>query len=48
MSHPSGARRDQASLIASNPGMPLPAIVFSGPALTVLTRIPLGPRSRAR
>ena len=48
MSHPSGARRAQASAICSNPGMPLPAMVFSGPADTVFTRIPFGPRSRAR
>ncbi len=47
-SQPSGARRPHASEIWSNPGMPLPAIVLSGPADTVLTRICLGPRSRAR
>ena len=47
-SQPSGARRPHASEIWSNPGMPLPAIVLSGPAETVLTRICLGPRSRAR
>src|SRR4029078_11262654 len=28
--------------------MPLPAIVLIGPALTVFTRMPIGPRSRAR
>ena len=47
MSHPSGARRAHVPPIRSNPGMPLPAIVLIGPALTVFTRIPW-PRSRAR
>ncbi len=48
MSQPSGARRSHVPPIRSNPGIPLPAIVLIGPALTVFTRIPFGPRSRAR
>ena len=48
VSQPSGARRAHVSAICSNPGMPLPAIVFSGPAETVFTRMPFGPRSLAR
>src|SRR5690606_1044616 len=32
----------------SKPGMPLAAIVSDGPAETRFTRIPFGPRSRAR
>jgi hypothetical protein len=47
-SQPSGARRPHALVIASKPGIPLPAIVRSGPADTVFTRIFFGPRSRAR
>src|SRR5262249_29241619 len=47
-SQPSGARRSHAPLICSNPGIPLPAIVLIGPALTVFTRTLRGPRSRAR
>ncbi len=43
-----GAARSSASASASNPGIPLPAIVRSGPAETVFTRTPCGPRSRAR
>ena len=48
VSHPSGARSAQLPAMRSNPGIPLPAIVFIGPADTVLTRIFFGPRSRAR
>src|SRR3712207_978119 len=47
-SQPIGARRAHASVMASKPGIPFPAIVRSGPADTVFTRIPFGPRSRAR
>src|SRR5947208_1156577 len=47
-SQPSGARRAHEPLIWSKPGIPFPAIVLMGPALTALTRIPFGPRSRAR
>ena len=47
-SQPSGARVVQASSNCSNPGMLLAAIVRTGPAATRLTRMPFGPRSRAR
>ena len=45
---PNGARFSQPPEIWSKPGMLLPAMVRIGPAETVLTRIPCGPRSRAR
>jgi hypothetical protein len=47
-SQPSGARPSHASSNAAKPGIDLAAIVFTGPAATRLTRIPCGPRSRAR
>ena len=47
-SQPSGARLPHPSASTSKPGMPLAAIVRSGPAETRLTRMPSGPRSRAR
>ena len=47
-SGPSGARVPHIASSSSNPGIALAASVFSGPAETRLTRIPSGPRSRAR
>ncbi len=44
----SGARGDHAPVMASKPGMLLPAIVRIGPAETELTRMLCSPRSRAR
>ena len=44
---PSGARFSQLPESWSKPGMFLPAMVRIGPAETVLTRMPCGPRSRA-
>ena len=43
-------RRPLAHIVSrsSNPGIALAARVFNGPAATRLTRIPCGPRSRAR
>jgi len=46
--HGRGEPAAQASSSASNPGMPPAARVWIGPAATRLTRIPVGPRSRAR
>src|SRR6478609_2819650 len=48
VSQPNGARLVQPSSRSENPGIDLAAIVLIGPAATRLTRIPLGPRSRAR
>src|SRR4029077_13223145 len=48
MSHPNAARADHISSKCSNPGMLFAAIVRTGPAATRFTRIPAGPRSRAR
>jgi len=47
-SQPSGARSSQACSNSPKPGMDLAAIVRSGPAETRLTRMPFGPRYRAR
>ena len=47
-SQPSGARFGHSPSKSSKPGMLMAAIVFSGPAATRFTRIPRGPRSRAR
>ena len=48
VSQPSGAWRRHRSASLSKPGMPWAATVPSGPAETRLTRMPCGPRSRAR
>ena len=48
MSQPSGAWACHSAASCSKPGMPWAATVPSGPAETRLTRIPRGPRSRAR
>src|SRR5438093_806142 len=48
MSQPSGARLPHEAARMSKPGMPLAAIVRSGPADTQFTRTPLGPMYRAR
>ena len=45
---PSGARPSQASSNAAKPGIDLAAIVRTGPAAQRFTRMPFGPRSRAR
>ena len=42
--HPSGARFPHEAARMSNPGIPLAAMVRSGPADTQFTRIPWGPR----
>src|SRR5690606_11987913 len=47
-SQPSGARSSHVSSIWSKPGMEVAAVVRIGPAETRLTRMPSGPRSRAR
>src|SRR5699024_493473 len=47
-SHPSGARSDHVLSICSKPGIDFAAVVRTGPAETRLTRMPSGPRSRAR
>ena len=47
-SHPSGLRSSHTSSNREKPGMDLAASVLIGPAATRFTRIPLGPRSRAR
>src|SRR5258708_37930725 len=46
-SHPRGAFC-QAALKSEKPGMAFAATVARGPAATVFTRLPRGPRSRAR
>src|SRR5690606_22419234 len=48
VSQPSGARSVQAFSRAPNPGIDLAAMVRIGPADTRFTRMPCGPRSRAR
>jgi hypothetical protein len=45
---PSGARPTHASSNFSKPAIDLAATVLIGPAATRLTRMPAGPRSRAR
>jgi len=47
-SQPSGARVPHIASSSSKPGIALAASVLSGPADTRFTRIPSGPRSRAR
>ena len=47
-SQPSGARSGQPPSMASKPGIDLAAVVRIGPAETRFTRMPCGPRSRAR
>src|SRR5690625_2102428 len=48
VSQPTGADSLQRSAIWSKPGIEPPARDLIGPALMVLTRMPSGPRSRAR
>src|SRR5690606_10061216 len=47
-SHPSGALSPQLLSSSLKPGIDLAAMVRTGPAETRFTRIPLGPRSRAK